>query len=66
MVIPGGMDGIRQKYSDLKVIVSSAYSIDPIMVEYKKYGFNGRLSKPYQIAELKQVLSKVAKQFIIE
>ena len=39
-----------------RAIVSSGYSNDPIMADFKKYGFCGVVSKPYTIGELSQVL----------
>jgi len=39
-----------------KVIVSSGYSNDPVMAEYKKYGFCGVLPKPYEIKSVGQMM----------
>jgi DNA-binding NarL/FixJ family response regulator len=44
---------------DAKVIVSSGYSSDPIMVNYEKYGFKGIITKPYNMGELSKILHKV-------
>jgi two-component system, cell cycle sensor histidine kinase and response regulator CckA len=38
------------------VLVSSGYSNDPIMSEYRSYGFRGVITKPYDIAELGHAL----------
>ncbi|MGB9595513.1 MAG: PAS domain-containing hybrid sensor histidine kinase/response regulator, partial [Candidatus Poribacteria bacterium] len=43
----------------IKAIVSSGYSNDPIMSEYKKYGFSAAIAKPYKINEFSEVLNKV-------
>ena len=43
----------------VKVIVSSGYFNDPILANYKKYGFKGILKKPYTIYELSNVLDMV-------
>lgn len=43
----------------VKAIVSSGYSDDPIMANYKKYGFCGVVTKPYTIEELSEALCKV-------
>jgi two-component system cell cycle sensor histidine kinase/response regulator CckA len=37
---------------DIKAIISSGYSNDPIMSDYARYGFKGVLAKPYGIEEL--------------
>ena len=42
----------------VKAIVSSGYSIDPIMAEHKKYGFLAALPKPYSLHELDNLISQ--------
>jgi two-component system cell cycle sensor histidine kinase/response regulator CckA len=44
-----------------KIIVSSGYATDSIMANYKAYGFQGRVVKPFRFAELKNVLEQVLK-----
>jgi len=41
---------------DVKVIVSSGYSTDPVMSDFREYGFSGVVAKPYKIAELEETL----------
>ncbi len=62
LTIPGGMGG-KETMSKLieidpsvKAIVSSGYSTDPVLSDYKKYGFASFLAKPYTIQELNRVL----------
>ena len=58
----GGKETIKnlRKFDDtVKVIVSSGYSNDPIMADYKKYGFNGVLPKPFSINDLSDLLRKI-------
>lgn len=65
LTIPGGMGGLevidhlRRVDPGIKAIVSSGYADDPIMAEYKKYGFSGVVSKPYKIDKLLEVLHQV-------
>lgn len=65
LTIPGGMGGkeaikaLLEIDPDVKAIVSSGYSNDPIMSNYKKYGFKGVIEKPYTVHELNRVLSEV-------
>jgi PAS domain S-box-containing protein len=65
LTIPGGMGGedtlkkLREINPEVKAIVSSGYSDDPVMSEYKKYGFNAIVTKPYQYEELCEVVRKV-------
>jgi len=65
LTIPGGMGG-KEALKELlgidpgaKVIVSSGYSNDPVMADYRKYGFSGRLVKPFKLEELKKELSSI-------
>ncbi|MEA1928721.1 MAG: hypothetical protein U9N73_10985, partial [Candidatus Auribacterota bacterium] len=50
---------IRKIDQQAKIIASSGYSTDPIMSDFKKFGFDGALTKPYQIKELSQILDQV-------
>ncbi len=43
----------------VKGIVSSGYSHDPVMADYKSFGFSGVVAKPYSIQELGHELSEV-------
>jgi CheY-like chemotaxis protein len=65
LTIPGGMGG-RETIKELKkmdprasVIVSSGYSDDPIMFDYKAYGVSGVVAKPYRIDDLAEAIHKV-------
>jgi CheY-like chemotaxis protein len=40
-------------------IVSSGYSNDPVMANFREYGFQAVLSKPYQLHDLEQVVRRV-------
>jgi PAS domain S-box-containing protein len=65
LTIPGDMGGkeatkrLLEIDPKTKVIVASGYVNDPIMAEFKKHGFKGVLTKPYEIDELDEVLQKV-------
>jgi DNA-binding NarL/FixJ family response regulator len=45
-----------------RLIVSSGYSVDPVMAQYGDYGFSGAVVKPYEATEIAKVLSAVAKK----
>jgi len=68
LTIPGGMGGkeavekLLEIDPNVRAIVSSGYSNDPIMANYKKYGFTGVVSKPYHMKELKKVLEEVIRE----
>ena len=65
LTIPGGMGGeeairkLREIDPEVKAIVSSGYSNDPVMAEYDKYGFREMVAKPYEMQELSKKLHKV-------
>lgn len=65
LTVPGGMGGkeaIRRLLAidpRIKALVSSGYSEDPIMAEFRNSGFQGVISKPYRIMELSQALAAV-------
>lgn len=61
----GGKDTIALLKSydhGVKAIVSSGYSNDPAVQNYEQYGFSGRLSKPYKISDLKEILEHQIKK----
>ena len=65
LTIPGGMGGKEAVQKILaidpaaKVIVSSGYSNDPVMANFKDYGFCSAIAKPYQLLELTEVISRL-------
>jgi len=67
LTIPSSMGGkeamkkLLEIDPDVKAIVSSGYSTDPIMADYKKYGFSAVVTKPYSAGELERVLRSVLK-----
>jgi two-component system cell cycle sensor histidine kinase/response regulator CckA len=65
LTIPGGMGGretlgrLLAMSPDVKAIVSSGYSEDPVMGDFMTYGFCGVLSKPYDMKQMSRVLHQV-------
>ncbi|MCX5998862.1 MAG: response regulator [Chloroflexi bacterium] len=63
LTVPGGMGGreaikgLLDIDRDVRAIVSSGYSTDPIMADYRKQGFSAVLTKPYTVERLEAVLS---------
>ena len=43
---------------DAKVLVSSGYSMDPVVTNFKDYGFKGCIIKPFKIEDLKKLYQK--------
>jgi CheY-like chemotaxis protein len=46
----------------VKAVVSTGHSNDPVVLDYLQYGFSGRLSKPYKISDLKELLEQQIKK----
>ena len=51
-------DRIRELHPGARLIVSSGYSHDQIMSNYRENGFDDTLPKPYQLDQLESVISK--------
>ena len=57
----GGKEAItklREIDPNVKALVSSAYSVDSVVSDYKSYGFCGVVTKPYNISELSEIISE--------
>jgi CheY-like chemotaxis protein len=67
LTIPGGMGGkeaikkLLKIDPDAKVIVSSGFFNDPVMSNFREYGFKDAIAKPHTIYELHEALQKVIK-----
>ncbi len=67
LTIPGGLGGkdaikiLLDTRPEAKAIVYSGYSNDPVMANFKEYGFKDVISKPFKIDEMNDSLQKVIK-----
>ncbi|NOX25184.1 MAG: DUF3365 domain-containing protein [Deltaproteobacteria bacterium] len=65
LTIPGAMGGkeaikeVLKIAPDIKVVVASGYSNDPVMADYRQYGFKAALAKPFTLVELREVLADI-------
>lgn len=65
LTIPGGMGGkeavgcLLQLDPQAKAIVSSGYSNDPVMADFRAFGFRGAVSKPFRFEDLCRVIDDV-------
>lgn len=65
LTIPGGMGGretikrLLRLHPSAQVIVSSGYCNDPVMSDYRSYGFKDVIFKPYQLQEFSSVMKRV-------
>ena len=68
LTVPGGVGGVeaarklREIDPRVKAIVSSGYSNDPVMANFRDYGFNAVITKPIKVADLSNVLSKMTRK----
>lgn len=64
LTIPGGMGGRQAAEQLLQIdpnatlIVASGYSNDPVMANYRKYGFKTTVSKPIDLNDLNKAIKK--------
>lgn len=62
LTIPGGLGGqetvgpLAEIDPELRIIASSGYTDNPVMAEPGRYGFAGRLIKPYRKSELSKLM----------
>ena len=67
LTIKGGMGGLttlerlKKLDPDIKAVVSSGYSTDPIMSSFRENGFLGVVAKPYRLAKLSNIVKSVLK-----
>jgi DNA-binding NtrC family response regulator len=72
LTIPGGLGGkdavknLLEMDPELRAIVFSGYSNDPVMSNFREYGFKGMLAKPFDLKTLGKVLNDVLKEPKIE
>ncbi len=65
LTIRGGMGGrevvgrLREIDPEVKAIVSSGYSNDPVMADFEAHGFVGVIPKPYEMRSLSEMLKRV-------
>jgi len=61
----GGKQTIRELLKidpHVKAIVSSGYFSDPVIADFRAYGFRGTIPKPYRQEDLKEALERILKQ----
>ncbi len=65
LTIPGGMGGqeaikaLLNLAPEAKALVSSGYSQDPVMANFRQYGFEGVITKPFELHKIATALQKV-------
>ncbi len=68
LTIPGGMGGketirkLRALDPEVRAIVSSGYSNDPVLGDFRRYGFTGMVAKPFTMDDLSAVLQNVLRR----
>jgi len=66
--VPEGLGGketiglLKEIDPDVKAVVSTGYSNDPAVLDFAGHGFSGKLSKPYKINDLRNILEQLIKK----
>jgi two-component system cell cycle sensor histidine kinase/response regulator CckA len=64
LTVPGGMGGkdtldkLLEIDDDIVAIATSGYSNDPVMSDFKSYGFTDTIAKPFRIQEIADVVKR--------
>jgi len=62
LTVPGGMGGVqtmvvlRELDPEVRAIVTSGYSEDPVLARFRQYGFSAVLPKPFSLDDLRKAL----------
>jgi len=65
LTVPGGLGGLpaldrlRELDPGVKAVVSSGYSSDPVLANYRAHGFAAMVAKPYEVGEIAGVLREM-------
>jgi DNA-binding NtrC family response regulator len=68
LTVPGGMGGkdalteVRKIDPSIRAIASSGYSNDPVMADYRRFGFDAIVPKPYEIDQMIDTVRHVLAQ----
>jgi len=68
LTVPGGMGGLeameelRKIDPHVRAIVSSGYSSDPVLSNYRAHGFRGMVPKPYKLTDLARTIRGVLEE----
>jgi CheY-like chemotaxis protein len=66
--VPNGLGGketielLKDFDPAVKAVISSGYTTDPVVQDFSRYGFSEKLTKPYNIKEIKNLLERVIKK----
>ncbi|MGA2913540.1 MAG: response regulator [Methanoregula sp.] len=66
--VPSGLGGketieqLRKIDPDVRSVISTGYANDPAVQDFSKYGFDEKLTKPYKIHDLKNILEQVMRK----
>lgn len=68
LTVPGGMGGkeaiqeLRTIDPEVTAIVSSGYATDAVISDFEKWGFKGRIAKPYQLSQLESLMTSLMRR----
>jgi CheY-like chemotaxis protein len=60
------IEELRKIDPRVRSVISSGYMDDPVVRDFSNHGFDGRLTKPYKITDLKNILDHLTKKTVLE
>lgn len=63
ILVMDDQESILKIDTEAKVVVSSGYSNDPIMANFKNYGFVGVIPKPYSRKQMTELLNNLLGEY---
>ncbi len=68
LTIPGGLGGpevlkrLRGMDPGVRAVVASGYSAEPVLGDFRKYGFAAALEKPFGVRELGEAVARALRE----
>jgi CheY-like chemotaxis protein len=59
------IEELRKIDPQVKSVISSGFMDDPVVRDFSSHGFDKRLTKPYKIPDLKNILEQLMKKTVI-
>lgn len=68
LTVQGGIGGretlawLREIDPNVKAVITSGYTYDPVLISYREYGFAGSITKPFEVGSLLRLLEGIIEE----